>query len=70
MNFLADEYCDAGLVGHMRECEYDVLFVKEDSPGITDTEVLQRAFKEKRILITEDKDFGELVYRLKRICTG
>jgi predicted nuclease of predicted toxin-antitoxin system len=39
-------------------------------PAISDGEVLDRAFAEQRILLTEDKDFGELVYRLGRPARG
>lgn len=49
----------------MRSKGHDVLYVIEFKPGILDKEVLEKAFSEKRILLTEDKDFGELVYRLK-----
>jgi len=65
MKFLADECCDTGLVLKLREEGFDVVYVQEVSPGISDEEVLNKAFQEKRILITEDKDFGNLVYRLK-----
>lgn len=70
MKFLADECCDAGLVRQMREYGYDALYVKEEDPGITDSEVLKKAYSEKRVLITEDKDFGELVFRLKKKVYG
>src|SRR5205085_6791279 len=43
----------------------DVLYVKESSPGSDDQAVLQSAADQLRILLTEDKDFGELVVRLK-----
>jgi predicted nuclease of predicted toxin-antitoxin system len=38
--------------------------------GAVDAEILQRAFAEDRILLTEDKDFGELVYRLRYPARG
>ena len=49
---------------------YDVAYVLERQAGIPDDEVLQNAFVEGRILLTEDKDFGELVYRLKKPAYG
>ena len=70
MKFLADECCDHGLVEAMRQSGYDVLFVLEAKPRATDDDVLALAFNERRILITEDKDFGELVYRLKKPAHG
>ena len=42
----------------------------DNKAGITDDEVLQTAFREDRILLTEDKDFGELVCRLKKPAYG
>lgn len=70
MRFLADECCDAGLVDALRGDGHDVLYVAETLRGATDDEVLIRAFSEGRLLLTEDKDFGELVYRLRRPAHG
>ncbi len=42
----------------------------ETQRGAVDSEVLQTAFAEERILLTEDKDFGELVYRLHQPAYG
>lgn len=69
-NGLADECCDDGMVKYLREKGYDVLYIQESKSGITDSQVLSEAYQEKRILITEDKDFGELVYRLKKPVYG
>ena len=70
MKFLADECCGHGLVKALRQSGNDVLFVLESKPGATDDDVLALAFDERRILLTEDKDFGELVYRLKKPAQG
>lgn len=70
MRFLADECCSATLVEALREDGHDVLFMIEHDPGASDARVLQRAFDENRLLLTEDKDFGELVYRLRRPARG
>lgn len=70
MKFLADECCDAGLVQSLRASGHDVLYISEENPGATDEEVLLLALKNKCILITEDTDFGELVYRLKKPAHG
>ncbi len=67
---MADECCDAGLVSSLREDGHDVLYVLEIKPGVSDDEVLIEAYNEERILVTEDKDFGELVYRLKKRSRG
>ena len=70
MRFLADECCDAALVDALREDAHDVLYAVESLRGVSDEVILSRAFSEGRILLTEDKDFGELVYRLKRPARG
>ncbi len=70
MKFLADECCDAGIVASLRTAGHDVVYVPERQAGITDDQVLQMAFAEGRILLTEDKDFGELAYRLKKPAYG
>lgn len=70
MRFLADECCDTGMVDALRADGHDVLYAVESLCGATDDEILTRAFSEGRILLTEDKDFGELVYRLRRPAQG
>jgi predicted nuclease of predicted toxin-antitoxin system len=65
VNFLADECCDALLVAGLRSDGHDVPYVKEIAPGSDDHTVLQMAAAQQRILLTEDKDFGELVVRLR-----
>jgi predicted nuclease of predicted toxin-antitoxin system len=68
--FLADENIAALLVAALREAGWDTAYVMESKPGITDDAVLEWARVEERILLTEDKDFGELVFRLKRSIPG
>lgn len=70
MKFLADECCDAGLVSSLRTIGHDVSYILEKKRGAPDEEILLGAYNEERILITEDKDFGELVYRLKKPSRG
>ena len=70
MKFLADECCDAGLVVSLRADGHDVTYVTEQNVGSSDDEVLLRAYNEGRILLTEDKDFGELAYRLRKPSAG
>jgi predicted nuclease of predicted toxin-antitoxin system len=70
MKFLLDECCTPKLVNNLREGGYDVVYVLEDMQGATDIEVLRKAYHEDRVLITEDKDFGELVYRLNKEVNG
>ncbi|MCZ7662955.1 MAG: DUF5615 family PIN-like protein [Thermoleophilia bacterium] len=62
MRFLADESCDFGVVRALRVAGHDARAVAEDSPGTTDAQVAAVAAAENRVLITEDKDFGQLVF--------
>ncbi|MHB9149687.1 MAG: DUF5615 family PIN-like protein [Thermoleophilia bacterium] len=62
MRFLADESCDFGVVRALREAGHDVRAVVEDSPGATDAEVAADAAADRRVLVTEDKDFGQIVF--------
>lgn len=70
MNFVADESCAGPVVRALREAGHDVVAIAEVAKGATDEEVLNRALNEKRVLITEDRDFGELVYAHGRPSTG
>ena len=65
MKFIADEGIDFPIVAELRIRSHDVLYIAEETPGLDDEFVLKKAFDEKRLLITQDKDFGELVFRLK-----
>lgn len=62
MRLLADENVPHPSVRVLREAGYDVESISELAPGAPDTEVLRRAQTECQVLITFDRDFGELVY--------
>jgi predicted nuclease of predicted toxin-antitoxin system len=62
---VADESVDYSVVTELRNNGYNVYAVAEQLPSISDNEVLSVAFQNNALLITEDKDFGELVYRLQ-----
>jgi predicted nuclease of predicted toxin-antitoxin system len=57
-------------VEHLRNDGHDVLYLAELSPSITDEEVLQQANDRGALLVTSDKDFGELVFRQGRAHPG
>jgi predicted nuclease of predicted toxin-antitoxin system len=63
MHLLANENLPRQAVRALREAGHDVQWIHEDSPGVDDQTVLARAQRENRILITFDKDFGELAFR-------
>ncbi len=62
LRFLADESCDFVVVRALRSNGFDVLAVSEYMQYSVDKELLEQAYREKRILLTEDKDFGWLVF--------
>jgi len=70
MRFMADESCDFAVVRALREAGHDVLYISEIAPGAEDTAVIERAHAERRILLTEDKDFGRLLFAARRPATG
>jgi len=63
VNFVADERVDRQIVEQLREDGHPVIYVSEMDPGIPGEDVLRLANHESAILITADKDFGELVFR-------
>jgi predicted nuclease of predicted toxin-antitoxin system len=70
VRLLADEGVEVRIVERLRFDGHDVDYVAELAPGITDDEVLDRANSGQRVLVTVDKDFGELVFRLHRVASG
>ncbi len=70
MNFLADESLERQIVERLRQDGHLILYVAEMEPGIADDTVLDLANQEEALLLTADKDFGELVFRLRRLATG
>lgn len=70
MRWLADECVAAPLVGFLRAHGHDVLYVAESAAGLSDSDVVALALREERLLLTEDKDFGDLVFRRERSIPG
>ena len=60
MRFLADENFPGAAVAELRAAGSDIVWIKTEAPGIRDQEVLAWAARDERILLTFDKDFGEL----------
>jgi predicted nuclease of predicted toxin-antitoxin system len=63
MRFLADENFPGDAVTALRAAGHDVLWIRTDAPGINDQDVLSRSLSDARVLLTFDKDFGELAWR-------
>lgn len=64
MRILANENVTRSVIDGMRANGHDVLSVKESLRGEQDEAILARAQAEKRIVLTHDKDFGELAFRI------
>jgi len=62
MKFLVDESIEFPVVTFLRSIGHDVVSVAENFPSVCDTDVLATARQTKRILLTNDKDFGELIF--------
>lgn len=70
MRFLADENVDREIVVELRSRGHEVAYVAEMEPGISGDKLLSLANGKKVILITADKDFGEIVFRQRRATAG
>jgi predicted nuclease of predicted toxin-antitoxin system len=63
MRFMVDECTGPAVARWLRQQNHDVFSVYEQARGMEDDRIIQKAFNENWILITNDKDFGEKVYR-------
>jgi len=65
MRILANENFPAEAVAALRRRSHDVVWIRTETPGVSDRDVIERARIEKRLIVTFDKDFGELAFRSK-----
>ena len=70
MKFVADEDVDYPIVERLRSDGHAVWYVAEMDAGIADEAVLELARVKDALLLTADKDFGELIFRQKRLTNG
>lgn len=70
MRFLVDECTGPAVARWLREQQHEVFSVYEAARGMADEEVIQKAYNESWILVTNDKGFGEEVYRERRLHRG
>jgi predicted nuclease of predicted toxin-antitoxin system len=63
MRYLADENFPGDAVAQLKSAGHDVIWIREAAPGISDAEIVAWAERESRIILTFDKDFGELAWR-------
>ena len=70
LSFTADENINSQVVRSLRAAGHAVYHVAEQSAGVSDEQVLQLSIQTDSILITTDKDFGELVFRQRKLIPG
>jgi predicted nuclease of predicted toxin-antitoxin system len=63
MKFIVDENAGPNVAKWLVANGFEAFSVYDETPGISDEEILKKAFDEGFIVITSDKDFGELVFR-------
>ena len=70
LRFLIDESTGRSVAEELRRLGADVIFVPDVIPQAADATILKLAARERRIVVTNDKDFGELVFRSGRDHAG
>lgn len=66
MRFLANENFPFPSLKHLRHSGYEVISIAEELSGISDEEVLKKAVAEELIVLTFDRDYGELIFRYQQ----
>ncbi len=70
MRFLVDESAGVSVAEYLRAQGHDAASVAESMPHAEDSSILLTAFSQGRIVVTNDKDFGELVFRCGQAHAG
>jgi predicted nuclease of predicted toxin-antitoxin system len=70
LRLFADECVAGSIIARLRAEGFDIACAADVAPSDDDDQVLARAFEDGRVLITADKDFGELVVRFARPTRG
>ena len=70
MKFVADESVDYQIITRLREDGHEVIYIAETQSGASDNAVLTKANLQQAVLLTSDKDFGDLVFRQHLISSG
>ncbi|MFQ6093471.1 MAG: DUF5615 family PIN-like protein [bacterium] len=70
MRFIVDECTGPAVARWLCKHEHDVFSVYEEVRGLDDDGVLQKAVADNRILITNDKDFGEMIFHEEKVHKG
>ena len=70
LKFLVDESTGNKVSRALRESGYDTSYCGEFLLGYPDEEIIKKAFGGKRVIITNDKDFGEIIFRQEKLSWG
>lgn len=70
MNLVADESLEKEVVAALRFAQHIVFSISEEAPGVDDTEVLRISADRAETLVTNDKDFGDLVFQARLPSVG
>lgn len=70
MRFIVDECTGPAVARWLRQHQYNAFSVYDEARGLDDDGILRRAVEDTRILITNDKDFGEMIFRQGRLHKG
>lgn len=70
MKFIVDENLGPRVAKWLREYQHDVISIYEEFRGLDDDEILRKSVEENCILITNDKDFGEMIFREGKLYHG
>ncbi|MFZ3076900.1 MAG: DUF5615 family PIN-like protein [Candidatus Aenigmatarchaeota archaeon] len=70
MRFLIDECTGKRLAKLLEKEGYDVIFAGDIMSSASDEEIIKKCEDDDRILVTDDKDFGEMVFRLGKPIRG
>ena len=70
IKFIGDVNVEKPIIDYLLANGYNTIWVPNLDCRMVDERLLELANRERRILITNDKDFGELTYRQKRVSTG
>jgi len=66
MRFLVDECTGPAVAKWLRSSHHEVFSVYDEVRGLDDESIIEKANRENYVLITNDKDFGELVFRKRK----
>jgi predicted nuclease of predicted toxin-antitoxin system len=70
MRFLIDECMGRKVYDLIKQNNHDVVLIEGNNSGVSDNLILQKAVSENRVIITCDKDFGDMIFRDKKQHTG